>query len=98
MLILAGWFQVAPEGRDEWLAAREQVILETRAEQGCIEYTMSADSIDPGKVRYFERWESRADVEAHVRTMRARPPRTEHLPVLDREGLIWEAVPTSTSW
>ena len=32
----------------------------SRAEAGCLEYTFSADPLEPGRVVLFERWESQA--------------------------------------
>jgi quinol monooxygenase YgiN len=64
MIIVAGWVDVAPGERDRFLAERRDKTLLTRQEPGCITYTLSADSIDPGRVRVFECWEDQAAVDA----------------------------------
>jgi hypothetical protein len=45
----------------------------SRAEAGCLEYTFSADPIEPHRVLLFERWESQADLDAHLNGMGAGP-------------------------
>jgi hypothetical protein len=45
----------------------------SRAELGCLEYTLSADPTDPGRVMLFERWARQEDLDAHLAAMRARP-------------------------
>ena len=54
----------------------------SRAEPGCLEYTFSADPIDPSRVLLFERWASQATLDAHLSAMRAGPqiPGTEVAP------------------
>ena len=46
----------------------------SRAEQGCIEYVIAPDPVDPARVVLFERWESQADLDAHLSAARERPP------------------------
>ncbi len=90
MLIVAGTFDVAPEDREAFLASRSEAIVRSRAEQGCREYSFAADSIDPGRVRLFELWEERVDLEAHQVTMRATPRPQNEVPVLAREVVYYE--------
>jgi quinol monooxygenase YgiN len=66
MLIIAGTFQVAPERREEFLVARAEISRQSRAERGCLEYVSTADPVEPGTVHLFERWASRADLDAHL--------------------------------
>jgi quinol monooxygenase YgiN len=73
MVIVAGWMQVDPEKREAFLAGRIEGMRTSRAEPGCLEYTMSADPIDPGRVVLFERWARQQDLDAHLAAMRARP-------------------------
>jgi quinol monooxygenase YgiN len=40
----------------------------SRAEVGCREYAYALDVADPGLIRIFESWESRAPLEAHFKT------------------------------
>ena len=88
MLIVAGYIDVAPEGRAEFLAARMTTIAATREEPGCLEYTFAADATDPGRVRVFERWETADDLETHLARLSTRPQST--VEVIGRELLRYE--------
>jgi len=76
MVIVGGSFELEPSDRDEFLTSRLDTMHTSRAEPGCIEYTFSADPIDPGRVVLFELWESRDALDAHLGKLRARadPP------------------------
>ncbi len=78
MVIVGGRFEVDPERRAEFLAGRRDAMLRSRAEDGCLEYTFSADPIEPDRVVLFERWASRQALDAHLAALRAapRPPAT----------------------
>jgi len=89
VVIVAGTLDVAPERREAFLGARAESIQRSRQERGCIEYCFAADSLDAGRVRVFEIWESRGDLEAHQQTMRDRPPAGD-VPVLDRDVRYYE--------
>jgi quinol monooxygenase YgiN len=54
----------------------------SRAEPDCLEYTFSADPIDPDRVVLFERWASRETLGSHLAALRADPelPRGEVIP------------------
>jgi quinol monooxygenase YgiN len=66
VVIVAGVFTVDPEQREAFLAGRMDRMRTSRAERGCLEYTFSADPLDPGRVLLFERWASQADLDAHL--------------------------------
>ncbi len=99
MLIVAGTFDVAPERRQEFLAARREAQLHSRTETGCIEYVFSADSIDPGRVRLFEIWQDQASLDQHGEAARRRREAEESadpgaagraVPILARSILVYE--------
>ena len=73
MVIVGGAFTVEPSQRDEFLAGRQDGMRASRAEPGCLEYTLSADPIDPGRIVLFERWSSQEALVAHLAAARARP-------------------------
>jgi quinol monooxygenase YgiN len=58
MLIIAGWFSVAPKDRDKFVEGHGDLIRRARAAPGCLDLAVSADSVDPGRVNTFEFWES----------------------------------------
>ena len=64
MVIVAGHLIVDPEQREPYLADCVSVVEEARKAPGCLDFTIAADLVDPGRIDVFERWESQADVEA----------------------------------
>ncbi len=89
MLIIAGTFEVEPALRAAFLSSREEVMVRSRSERGCLDYVMSADPIEPGIVRLFERWESKEHLSAHLDALRAAPPPTT-VPTLASEVVQYE--------
>ena len=45
-----------------------KLIVPTRNENGCIEYTLHQDNLDPAVFIFYETWESAASLEEHVRS------------------------------
>ncbi len=64
MLIVAGHLVVDPGQRGAYLADCVGVVDEARLAPGCLDFAITADLVDPGRVDVFERWESRADLDA----------------------------------
>ena len=64
MVIVAGHVTVEPEQRASYLAGCVSVVEQARAAAGCLDFAITADLVDPGRVNIFERWESQAAVEA----------------------------------
>ena len=64
MLIVAGHLLVAPPQRESYLADCVSVVEQARRAPGCLDFSLSADLVVPGRINIFERWESQADVEA----------------------------------
>jgi quinol monooxygenase YgiN len=73
VVIVGGWFEVDPSERDAFVAERTEVMRRSRAEQGCIEYVIAADPLDPGRAILFERWERQEDLDAHLAAMSSSP-------------------------
>jgi quinol monooxygenase YgiN len=55
-----------PARRREFLAALEPLTKGSLADPGCIQYTISADLDDPGRVHVVEQWESDVLMRAHM--------------------------------
>ncbi|KAA0096171.1 antibiotic biosynthesis monooxygenase [Mycolicibacterium sp. P1-18] len=55
---------VDPAAREEYLAGCLEVVRQARATTGCLDFAVSADVLDPGRVNVYERWASQAAVEA----------------------------------
>jgi quinol monooxygenase YgiN len=64
MVIVAGHITVEPQQRESYLAGCVGVVEQARGTAGCLDFAITADLIDPGRVNIFERWESQAAVEA----------------------------------
>jgi quinol monooxygenase YgiN len=64
MVIVAGYLVVDPQQRDSYLSGCRDVVRQARRTPGCLDFAISADLLDPGRIDVFERWESRAAVEA----------------------------------
>ncbi len=64
MVIVAGHLTVEPHERDAYLAGCVSVVEQARATAGCLDFSITADLVDPGRINVFERWESQAAVEA----------------------------------
>ncbi len=63
MLIVAGHIVVDPEQRAPYLAGCVEVVEQARGTPGCLDFAITADLVDPGRIDIFERWESRVAVE-----------------------------------
>lgn len=68
MIYVIATLTVAPEQRDELIAAAQPCIAATRQEPGCISYDLAASSTDGGTAIFVERWENREHLQAHFGT------------------------------
>ncbi|QGN50517.1 antibiotic biosynthesis monooxygenase [Micromonospora sp. WMMC415] len=64
MFIVAGSLYVDPEDRDDYLAGCVEVVEAARKAPGCVDFTISGDLVEPGRVNVYERWESEEDLLA----------------------------------
>jgi quinol monooxygenase YgiN len=64
MIIVAGHLTVAPHQRASFLTDALATISAARNTQGCIDFQLSADPIDPQRINIFEHWETLEAVEA----------------------------------
>ncbi|WP_152046694.1 putative quinol monooxygenase [Aureimonas psammosilenae] len=68
MLHLIATIRIKPGTVNEVAKAAIPCIEATRKEQGCIRYDMLVDVMDETNVTFVEEWESRALLDAHVRS------------------------------
>lgn len=73
MIIVTGHLTVAPDARTAYVEGCVPVVEAARRAPGCLEFAISADLLDPGRVLVLERWESRWAVES----FRGNGPSTE---------------------
>lgn len=93
VIVVLASYRVNPEDRDEFVAARREQIERTRAEDGCIEYRMTLDGLDPGLVVLVERWRDDAALAAHVTVVEANKAvsTTPLPPAISRTATVFEA-------
>lgn len=65
-VIVQGSFSVRPEDRDQFIERSIGGMRSSRREDGCLEYVLAADPLDPGRVVISERWESREHLDRHL--------------------------------
>ncbi len=58
MIIVAGSLSVEPSGREAYLDGCREVVAVARQAVGCLDYALSADLLEPGRINVLERWES----------------------------------------
>ena len=56
MIIIAGYSLTDPRERDAAVAAFAAMVEQGRKFDGCLDLSISADSVDPGRVNLFECW------------------------------------------
>lgn len=64
MIIVSGWLRVDAGDRDDYLASCVPVVQAARAADGCIDFHLGADLLEPERINVFEQWESAAAVES----------------------------------
>jgi quinol monooxygenase YgiN len=64
MVIVAGHIIVDPQQRETYLADCVNVVEQARRAPGCLDFSITADLVDTGRIVIFERWESQVAVEA----------------------------------
>ena len=66
MLIVIGDATAAPGRRDELVAAAQAIASATRADDGCLAYSFSADVENPDRILSIEIWVDRAAMDEHM--------------------------------
>lgn len=64
MVIVTGHLLVDPADRDGYLADCREVVARGRAAEGCLDFALSPDLLDPARVNILERWASQDAVQA----------------------------------
>ena len=93
MMIVAGHLIVHPSQRESSLTECLSVVEQARRAAGCLNFSISADLVDPGRINVFERWESQADVETFRSSGPSDEQSTATLPVTVSEYDIADARP-----
>ena len=64
MIIVAGWYTVAPEDRDAVVESHTDLMARARQARGNLDLSISADPVVPGRINMFELWESEEALNA----------------------------------
>ncbi len=67
MIIIAGWIRMAPEKVEEALSKGAAFISPVREQEGCLDYTWTADRVDIGRIYVYERWENEESLARHLK-------------------------------
>lgn len=66
MIVVIAKVSVKPERKQELLKLAEGVIAATRAEEGCISYTLLDNPYDPGGCLFVEEWTDLPALQKHA--------------------------------
>jgi quinol monooxygenase YgiN len=65
-IVVTGSFTFEPGDRDAFIEAQKAGMQRSRAEDGCEEFVLAPDPIEPGRVVMSQRWRDRAALDAHI--------------------------------
>jgi quinol monooxygenase YgiN len=60
MIIVAGYLIV--NDRDVYLDGCAEVVRQARNADGCLDFALGADLVDPSRINVYERWASREEL------------------------------------
>lgn len=64
MIIVAGHLLVEPADRERAITLSTDAVSQARRTEGCLDFAVSADPVEPGRVNILERWASRVALDA----------------------------------
>lgn len=64
MIIVSGYLTVDPTGRKDYLDGCVEVVRLAREADGCLDFALGADLLDPARINVYERWTSEAQLHA----------------------------------
>jgi quinol monooxygenase YgiN len=63
VIIVTGHLVVDPDSRSRVVEDSAEAVRLARATDGCLDFAVSADSVDPARVNIAERWVDRASLD-----------------------------------
>jgi quinol monooxygenase YgiN len=66
MILITGTMSFDPAARDDVISSLIAVTAQSRQDPGCVDYSWTEELDSPGTFRFFECWESKADLDAHM--------------------------------
>ena len=73
VVIVQGVFSIDPNERNRFVETSIEAMRSSRQEEGCLEYVIAADPVDPERAVLTERWESMEHLEQHLARQRTAP-------------------------
>jgi quinol monooxygenase YgiN len=64
VLIIAGYLIVARPDRNAYVAECVATVEAARVAPGCLDYSITADTVDPDRIVIYERWQSEHELLA----------------------------------
>ncbi|PRD43428.1 antibiotic biosynthesis monooxygenase [Phyllobacterium phragmitis] len=65
MLLITGTVRLPPENLADAREAMQNMILASRAEDGCVDYRYAEDILQPGLIHVKEMWRDRVSLDRH---------------------------------
>jgi quinol monooxygenase YgiN len=63
VIIVAGALTVDPERREAYVEGCGSVVEAARRAEGCLDFALSSDLLEPGRINVYERWSSDEDLQ-----------------------------------
>jgi hypothetical protein len=63
-VIVAGWYTVDPNKRDEVVDKFKDMVLRARSAPGCLDMAITTDPVDANRINIFEFWRSERDLNS----------------------------------
>lgn len=67
-IVVVGAFTAKPGKEEDAKQAFEGLVEPTHSEPGCILYALHQGADDPARLAFIERWASREDLDAHLKS------------------------------
>ena len=64
MIIIAGYTRTDAEKRESAVEAFRDMVERARGYDGCLDFAISPDAVDPERVNLFERWRDQTALDA----------------------------------
>jgi quinol monooxygenase YgiN len=75
MIIIAGYTLTEANKRDQAVAAHVEMVRRARSYDGCLDLSISADSLNPERINIFEHWRDQKSLDTWRKV--ASPPKVE---------------------
>lgn len=83
MIIIAGYTLTDSDKRDASVEAFAEMVEQARKRDGCLDFSISADSVEPDRVNLFECWRDQQSLDAWRKVAKA--PKAPKAPKVRRK-------------